>query len=187
MLTTDRLLLRPFTMEDAGPLQRLAGAREVALNTLMIPHPYPDGAAEEWIRGQGERAEGNRTFAISLESTGELLGAIGLVVTPEHRRAELGYWIGTPYWNRGYASEAAAAVVSWAFNSLGMDRIVAMVFARNPASGRILAKIGMRREGLLRQHVIKWDERVDVEIWGILRTEWESRAGASRETKIPVP
>lgn len=176
MLNTERLLLRPFLMDDSAALQRLAGAREVALNTLLIPHPYPDGAAEEWIEAQSERAEEHRALAITLRETSELVGVIGMVITPEHRRGELGYWIGTPYWNRGYASESARAMLARAFTTLALERVFAMVFSRNPSSGRVLEKIGMRREGLLRQHVIKWDERVDVEIWGMLRTEWEARS-----------
>ena len=180
MLKTERLLLRPFTIADAEDLQRLAGDREVARTTLLIPHPYPDGAAEEWIQFQSEKLEHQRPFAITLGQSGELIGAIGLVVDSAHRRAEMGYWIGVPYWNRGYASEAAAAIVGWGFEALELERVFAMHFSGNAASGRVLAKLGMTHEGSLRQHAIKWDQRVDVEMWGILREEWVARANGSR-------
>lgn len=179
MLETERLILRPFAITDATDVQRLAGAREVALNTMLIPHPYPDGAAEEWIRGQDGKAAPERVLAITLRTTGELLGAIGLRVNPEHQRAELGYWIGVPYWGRGYASEAGKAMLAWGFGTLGLELIFAMPFTRNPASGRVLAHLGMQHEGSLRKHVVKWDERVDVELWGILREEWKVRGEVS--------
>jgi [ribosomal protein S5]-alanine N-acetyltransferase len=169
-LTTERLLLRPFTLADAPAVQRLAGAREFALNTLLIPHPYPDGAAEAWI--SKPRDPNDVTFAITLRETGELLGAMGLVVGREHDRAEIGYWIAVEQWNRGYATEAAREVIRYGFEELNLNRIFAMYFARNAASGRVMQKLGMRQEGLLREHMVKWGERIDVELYGILRRDW---------------
>jgi ribosomal-protein-alanine N-acetyltransferase len=171
MLATERLVLRPFTLADAPAVQQLAGARAVALNTLLIPHPYPDGAAEEWISKHGERPD-DVNFAITLRESDDLIGAIGLIVAREHDRAEIGYWIGVPYWNNGYATEAARAVIDYGFARLGLRRIFALYFTRNPASGRVMRKLGMQREGMLRQHVLKWGERIDVEIYGVVREEW---------------
>lgn len=176
-LTTGRLLLRPFTIQDAPAVQRLAGDREIAANTVLIPHPYPEGAAEEWIRGHDEPSD-NDIFAIEShdsELAGELIGAIGLHVERFHQRAEIGYWLGVPYWGRGYATEAANAVVSYAFETHGLQRVFGFHFTRNPASGRVLAKAGLQREGTLRQHLVKWGERVDVDYYGILRGEWAAR------------
>jgi ribosomal-protein-alanine N-acetyltransferase len=170
-LMTPRLLLRPFTAGDAPVVQRLCAAREIAENTLLIPHPYPDGAAAGWISKHGENPN-SHVFAITLRDGGELLGAIGLDVTPAHDRGEIGYWMGVPYWSRGYVTEAARAVVGWAFEELGLKRVFAQHFTRNPASGRVMQKIGMKHEGSLRQHDKKWDQYVDVEVYGILRDEW---------------
>jgi RimJ/RimL family protein N-acetyltransferase len=159
-------------MEDAPRVQQLAGAREVALNTLSVPHPYPDGAAEEWIGSQAAKlADGVLTLAID---DGDLAGTIGLT-RKDHNRAELGYWIGVPYWGRGYATEAAEAMVRYGFEVLELNRIYAAYFARNAASGRVMQKIGMKHEGTLRQHHRKWDEYVDLEFYGILRSEWSLR------------
>ncbi|HUJ13861.1 MAG TPA: GNAT family N-acetyltransferase [Thermoanaerobaculia bacterium] len=169
MLKTERLLLRTFTIDDAPDVQRLAGAREVALNTLHIPHPYPDGAAEAWIEKQEEGAE----IVFAIEAEGQLAGAIGLVVDPTHDRGELGYWIGVPFWGRGYATEAGRAMVRFGFGEQKLQRIFAQVFSRNPASARVLEKIGMRHEGTLRHHLKKWGEYVDVECYGIIRGEFE--------------
>jgi [ribosomal protein S5]-alanine N-acetyltransferase len=164
-MKTARLTLRPLTLDDAPAVQQLAGAYEVALNTLMIPHPYPDGAAEAWIS-----LNDPHTFAID---DGQLVGAIGLVMKGDGL-AELGYWIGVPFWSRGYASEAAAEMLRYGFEECGLHRIFAAHFSRNPSSGRVLQKIGMKFEGTLRQHVKKWDEYLDVHHYGILREEWAS-------------
>lgn len=172
-LRTARLILRPFTKADAPALQRLAGAYKVALNTLLIPHPYPDGAAEEWIGRHDEDFEENRIHHFAIQADGELVGAMGLVIKGEGI-AEIGYWIGVPYWKRGYASEAAEEVVRYGFEECGMDRIFACHFLRNPASGRVLQKLGMQYEGTLRRHLVKWGERIDLAFYGILREEWEA-------------
>ncbi|MEK6371707.1 MAG: GNAT family N-acetyltransferase [Acidobacteriota bacterium] len=167
---TERLVLRPFTLADAPAVQRLAGAREIALNTLLIPYPYPEGAAEAWI--SKPRDPNDINFAITLRESGELVGAIGLVVGREHDRAEIGYWIAVEHWNRGYATEAARAVIRYGFEELNLNRIFAVHFARNAGSGRVMQKLGMRHEGSLREHLVKWGERIDVELYGILRGDW---------------
>ncbi|HEV8658729.1 MAG TPA: GNAT family N-acetyltransferase [Thermoanaerobaculia bacterium] len=170
-LRTSRLILRPFEIADAPRVQQLAGAREVALNTIHIPHPYPDGAAEEWISKHEQRIEeGEFSFAID---DGELVGAIGLHMKRGYERAEIGYWLGVPFWGRGYATEAVAAIIRYGFEELKLNRIYAGYFSRNAASGRVMEKSGMKYEGSLRQHVKKWDEYVDVIYYGILRSEWQ--------------
>ena len=138
-LETSRLTLRPFDLADAADVQRLAGAKEVASTTLTVPHPYEDGMAEAWIGAHQETFEKGKdvTFAITLEKNGALIGAISLnSINREHQRAEIGYWIGVPYWNRGYCTEAARAVVRYGFEVLALERIYAHHFRRNPASGR---------------------------------------------------
>jgi [ribosomal protein S5]-alanine N-acetyltransferase len=172
-LTTPRLLLRPFALGDAPDVQRLAGAREVASTTLNIPHPYAAGMAEQWIATHQESyARGEFViFAIVLRANQALIGATSLHIHRPHVQAELGYWIGTAYWNHGYCSEAAQAVLRYGFDVLGLHRIHASYMTRNPASGRVMQKIGMTYEGCLRQHVQKWGIFEDIAIYGILRSE----------------
>ncbi len=172
-LETDRLLLRSFTLDDVDAVQKLASAKEVAANTLTIPHPYTAKDAEEWIRPQREQFENgeNATFAITQKSSGELIGAIGLVINQEHQFAELGYWIGKPFWNQGYCTEAALTIIHYGFKSMGLHRIFARVFKRNPASGRVLEKAGMQYEGCLREAVYKWNHFEDLYVYGILASE----------------
>jgi ribosomal-protein-alanine N-acetyltransferase len=177
-LETVRLILRPFALSDAAEVQRLAGAREVAATTLTMPHPYEDGMAEAWIGTHQEDFEKGKglTFAITLRQNGALVGAISLGgISRQHQRAEIGYWIGLPYWNRGYCTEAARAALRYGFEALGLERIFGEHFTRNPASGRIMRKLGMTHEGCLRKHVKRWDVFEDLQAWGILKSEWKQR------------
>jgi ribosomal-protein-alanine N-acetyltransferase len=172
-ITTARLLLRPFTMADATDVQRLAGDRDVASTMASIPLPYEDGIAEQWIATHHRRFEQGTSLdlAITMAPGGTLVGAIGLRFEPEHDRAELGYWIGKPYWGRGYATEAARALVQYGFDRLGLHRIYARHLTRNPASGNVLHKIGMTHEGHRRQHEKKWGIREDDELYGMLKDD----------------
>ncbi len=172
-LTTARLVLRPFLLSDAAAVQRLAGEHAVADTTLSLPHPYPSGAAEQWIgthEGAWTRHE-SATLAITEPDAG-LIGAIALRIELMHRRAELGYWVGVPFWRQGHATEAARAMLEFGFTRLGLGRIYAHHMVRNPASGRIMQKLGMSHEGVLRRHFFRGDSAEDVSIWGLLRSEW---------------
>jgi len=175
-LETPRLLLRPFTIADAPTVQQLAGAHEIADTTLNIPHPYPDGAAEQWIAAHPAAfADGtSATFAIVLRAPNVLGGAISLRIEQRHQHAELGYWISVPYWNQGYTTEAATALLSYGFSVLQLHRIYARHLTRNPASGRVMQKLGMTFEGIQREHVINGTQFEDLACYGMLRREWSS-------------
>lgn len=169
-LDTERLLLRPFRATDASEVQRLAGDRRVAETTLTVPHPYPDGAAAVWIASHAPAfaARKRMTLAVTMKANGTLVGAIGLALERDHRRAELGYWIGVPWWNQGYATEAGRAVLVFGFEFLALHRIMARHLVRNPASGRVLEKLGMQPEGVLRHHVLKWGVFEDLAVYAVL-------------------
>lgn len=173
VLETDRLILRAYSLWDADDLQKLINDPDIASTTLNIPHPYGLEDAMEWIGHQMEKFENIELsqFAIT-HRDGYLIGGIGLNVHEEHESAELGYWIGKSYWGQGYCTEAAQAVLKYGFEVLGLNRIFAMHMTRNPASGRVMRKIGMRHEGHLRQDKKKWGEFEDFEIYGILRSDY---------------
>src|SRR4030042_366648 len=174
-LQSERLTLRPFVLDDAINVQRLAGDHSIADTTLNIPHPYEDGMAEQWISTHKMKFESgeNVHYAITLQSTEELIGAIGFVVINRRfDQAEVGYWIGRPYWNKGYCTEAGHTLLNYGFDDLMLNRIHAFHFRRNPASGRVMQKLGMIKEGLLRQHVKKWDVYEDIVTYGMLRQDW---------------
>ncbi|HEY4671539.1 MAG TPA: GNAT family N-acetyltransferase [Gemmatimonadaceae bacterium] len=179
-LTTERLTLRPFVADDAFDVERIAGQRQIADTTLNIPHPYPHGGAAEWIRLHAPAwIDGtSATFAIVGQKTGALMGAISLIIKREHQRAELGYWIAVDCWNRGYATEATRRILDFGFETLGLHRIESRHFLRNPASGRVMQKSGMKQEGIERDLVMKWDHFESLALYSILEPEWR----ASRTT-----
>ncbi len=181
---TERLILRAFTLMDAPEVQRLAGEWQVARALLSVPHPYEEGMAEEWISEQHppfERGEGVN-FAVVLRERGELCGSCGLLINSRDANAELGYWIGVPYWGQGYATEAAREVVRYGFEQLGLHRIYAAHFGNNPASGRALRKIGMSYEGTRREHHRKWGEYKDRVEYGLLVGEWRAAQRCSTQS-----
>lgn len=162
-------------LSDAPRVQQLAGDKAIAATTSLIPHPYPDGEAERWISAHAASfaAGASARFAITRRDDHLLIGAIGLEIHPKHNRAEVGYWVGQEYWGQGYATEALRAILTYGF-SLGLHRIWAEHFAHNPASGRVMQKVGMSHEGTLRHHMVKWDQAVDCEVYGILSSEFSS-------------
>ena len=114
------------------------------------------------------------TMRVSLPHFGQ---AVDFVVSmSEHRRAELGYWLGVPYWGKGYATEASQEILRFGFETLKLRRIYASYVTENPTSGRVLEKIGMRYEGILRSHICKWDVFHDLVFYGILHDEFRARS-----------
>jgi RimJ/RimL family protein N-acetyltransferase len=177
-LTTERLTLRPFVLEDAWDVERLAGMREIADTTLNIPHPYPVGAATRWIEGHPLAwADGTgATFAIVETDTGKLTGAVSLMsIHLEHRRAELGYWIAVNRWNKGFATEATATIFDFGFENLGLHRIESRHFVRNPASGKVMQKLGMQQEGIERDSAMKRGRYESMVRYAILEHEWKAK------------
>ena len=148
-LRTERLLLRDFLHEDAPAIVRLAGAREVAATTLRIPHPYTLADAETFFRLRAEATFGY-SFAITLLDSGELCGAVGLHPDAVHPRAELGYWIGVPYWGHGYATEAARAARTWGREGAGVPRLISLIAPHNVRSIRVADKLGAAAERTIR-------------------------------------
>ena len=171
VLRTSRLVLRPFALSDAGMIQQLAGDELVADTTLNMPHPYLDGMAESWILTREAEWKSGTLVAFAIEESGELRGTISLRLAPAHRRAETGYWIGRAWWGRGFATEAVCAILDFAFDQLKLNRVEATHFTRNPASGRVMEKAGMTREGLHRERFLKNGRFEDVVQYAILATD----------------
>jgi len=137
------VVLRTMELADAPRVQLLAGERAVAETTALIPHPYPDGAAEEWITIQARDWSMGKEYTYAIEADSLLVGVVGLRPAAAERE-NLGYWIGRPYWGRGYATAAARAAIALAFSFLDVEQLTASHLTRNPASGRVMEKCGMR-------------------------------------------
>ena len=169
-IRTTRLVLRPLDRAHLDHMLPLISAREIAATTLRIPHPYTRQDAEQYFEVMEAEIEKGKMLRLSIfvASSDEYCGSVGLHIEREHERAEMGYWIGVPYWGRGYASEATQATVAYGFRELGLNRIYATVFEGNTASRRVAEKAGMSYEGCMRQHVNKWGRFLDVEMYGVL-------------------
>jgi RimJ/RimL family protein N-acetyltransferase len=143
VLKTERLALRAPRRADAKAIARFAGDRRIAENTLRIPHPYGVDDAEQFIAAVN-RQDGETTFVITLGD--EVIGACGI----EARQSgpEIGYWLGVPFWGRGYATEAVRAVIDHAFGTLGHEALQSGARVSNPASRRVLEKCGFQWTGV---------------------------------------
>ncbi|MGA7432302.1 MAG: GNAT family N-acetyltransferase [Xanthobacteraceae bacterium] len=171
VLETERLVLRAPRLADAKAIARHVNDRRIAENTARIPHPYGVADAEQFL-AEVNRQDGKATFAIVLK--GEIIGMCGL--EPREAAAELGYWLGVPYWNRGYGTEAVRAVIDHAFGDLAHDALQAGARVSNPASRRVLEKCGFQWTGvgLYRIRAIKSSApldrfRLDRGLWASLK------------------
>ncbi|MET0681689.1 MAG: GNAT family N-acetyltransferase [Burkholderiales bacterium] len=187
-IETARLRLRAFRLADAAELQRLAGDRQVAEGTLL-PHPYEGGTARAWIWEQAlAYAAGNGIdFAIERAEDTALVGAIGLEIDRVGACSKLGYWLGRPYWGRGYATEAVSAVIGYGFAVLELERVCAPRFRWNAASARVLEKAGLAQEGSRREYVAARGREETIETHGILRWEWAARPTQAIAPAAPYP
>lgn len=143
--TTQRLLLRPFTLDDAPRVTELADDPHVSATTLSLSHPYTLGMAEQWIQTHPKEYQEHEVIvlALILLNTDELIGTIGLQKTSNLHHADVGYWIGAMYWGNGYCTEALVALIQYGFNHMDYHKISGEYFSSNPASGRVMQKAGM--------------------------------------------
>ncbi len=147
-LATGRLVLRPFVMGDAPSVQHLLGTEDLAKQTLNLPYPFPEGAAEIWIQSTLDdlKAKQGCTLAVERREYEGLMGAVGLIADHKNPgRAELGYWIGRTYWGNGFATEAVQRLVQYGRAQLSLTDIWARAFSENQASIRVLEKAGFRQ------------------------------------------
>src|SRR5690554_6346506 len=133
--------------------------------------------AEEWIETHAENFDEDRilTLAITQKEEKYLIGAISIGFNNNYDRGELAYWVGKKYWSNGYCTEAALGIMEYGFKKMNLNRIYACHLGKNPASGKVMKKIGMKYEGVLRQHVKKWDEYEDLLYYGLLKEEYNQK------------
>jgi protein-S-isoprenylcysteine O-methyltransferase Ste14 len=163
-ILTSLILLRTF-LEDKTLHKELEGYEAYAqkVRYRLLPGVW------QVLFEAGEQC----VSAIVLRDTGELVGAMGLEIVRWFERAKVGFWIGIPYWSRGYCTEAGRAVLEYGFIVLVLKPIHASHFTRNPASGLVLQELGMKHEGYARQHVKKWEKFEGLKLYRILKEEWK--------------
>jgi ribosomal-protein-alanine N-acetyltransferase len=177
-LQTERLTLRPFTDADGDALYALHSNAHV-LRYWDSP-PWTDRArADRFIATCRQLADEGSGARVALErSDGTFIGWCGLTRwNPDYRSASLGYCLGEAAWGHGYATEAARALLQWAFDTLDLNRVQAEADTRNAASARVLEKLGFVHEGTLREDCIVSGEVSDSWVFGLLRREWRPPAG----------
>lgn len=169
-ITTERLILRPFEISEAQRICELCNNYNIYKNTLTLPYPYPIESALSWIPTHEENFRNDKLydFAVTNKLTGELFGAIGLSNNQKHKNGEIAYWIGEEYWGNGYATEAVRAVINFAFSEKGYHKVWGRFFATNPSSGKVMEKVGMIKEGVQAEQVIKEDNYQDLIYYGII-------------------
>lgn len=171
MITTERLVLRLFQTSDAEAVAALCNNYQIYKNTLYLPYPYSLNDALSWMEHHYDNfmADKSYEFAVTDKDSGEVLGAIALSNHPRFNQGELAYWIGEPYWGNGYATEAAQSILQFAFEEKKLHKVFARYFASNAASGKVMEKIGMKKEGTLQDHVMKDGKYKDLVYYGIVK------------------
>jgi len=181
VLETERLTLRAPKLEDAKHVAALANDKRIAENTRRIPHPYSRADAEDFIASanlpkgvlhKGGLHKGDINFLITTR-TGVPVGACGLAM-PDDGVPEIGYWIGTKFWGRGYATEAARAVIDFAFTELDYDTLQAGARVTNPASRRILEKCGFQWTGVGLYRILALNSSAPIDRFRLDRSLWMS-------------
>ncbi len=169
-ITSSRLTLRAFTLDDSDMVAKLCHNKKIYDMTSSLPYPYTIEMAKSWIeRHETWHQELQRfEWAIVHTQTNQLIGAIGLGYNRNHHHGEVGYWLGEPYWNQGYTSEALQSVIEWAFNKQQYHRILARHFTFNQASRKVMEKAGLTYEGSMVDHLLKNGQYVTLDCLSII-------------------
>jgi len=170
MITTERLVLRLFQASDAETVAKLCNNYNIYKSTLYLPYPYSLNDALSWIERHYDyfMEDISYEFAVTDKETGELYGAIALSNNKRFNQGEIAYWIGEQYWGKGYATEAAQSILQFGFEEKKLHKVFARFFSSNPASGKVMKKIGMTQEGILKDHIIKDGKYEDLVFYGVI-------------------
>jgi RimJ/RimL family protein N-acetyltransferase len=180
VLETKRLALRAPRLEDAKTVATLANDRRIAENVARIPHPYKMADAKTFIGG-ANKADGEAVLLITLRDE-TVIGACGIV--PHELGAELGYWLGVPYWGKGYATEALHAVIDYAFTDLDHVALQAGARVTNPASRRVLEKCGFQWTGVGLYRIRAINSSAPIDRFRLERKIWSALKGWGRMKRV---
>lgn len=170
-LRTERLILRPLRLSDFDDAYEFANDPEWA-RFLTVPQPFTRQEAEKSLaQSVLSPRDTNPTFAIELDK--KVVGTVRVDVEKTDSIASVHYFLARSQWNKGLMTEAVAAVVTWGFSEFDLAKVYSFADVRNVGSWRVMEKVGMTREGMLRGHHVIRGERCDFFYYGILRDEWE--------------
>jgi ribosomal-protein-alanine N-acetyltransferase len=173
-IVTERLVIRRFTYDDISDVLRFASQPSVAKVTAQRIQASEEGVKKYIdLQNSYQPFEEDRVFELAIErkEDGKVIGLLGLI-RQDQRQGEMGWVLGVEYRGQGYATEAARALMDYGFNSLGLHRIQADTSTDNPAAWRVMERLGMRREGMLRGAVYEGGKWVDRYVYGVLADEW---------------
>lgn len=179
VLETERLTLRAPRHDDVKAIAILANDRRIAANTARIPHPYGVADAEQFIASVNKR-DGETCFVMMLD--GKLIGACG--IDPREDSPELGYWLGAPYWSRGFTTEAVRAVIDYAFGDLKHETLQAGARVSNPASRRVLEKCAFQWTGVRLTRIRAINSAAPVDRFRLDRGLWLSLKAWGRVRRV---
>ncbi|ASW75186.1 GNAT family acetyltransferase [Chryseobacterium piperi] len=172
VIETERLVLSQLEETDLPYIVEYLQEKVFSKLTANIPYPYSEKDAEFWLKSSREAFENQSGYIFAIrDKSRKIIGTIGVHDRGDDK-AELGYWLAVPFWNKGYVTEAALAVVEFAFKELGYNKIFATHFFHNPSSGRIMEKIGMQQEAVLKQHLKKDGEYFDIPMYSIFKNKY---------------
>ena len=172
ILSTTRLILSQPTVADTEDvILQMNSTSEISENTLTLPFPYHKQHADYWFQMAEFSFKKKEAFIFGIREKEnlKLIGAIGLHLDIENHKAEVGYWLGKSFWNKGYVSEALQKVLKFGFEELNLNKIYASHFLHNPASGKVLEKNGFVYEGTLYQEIFKNNQFLDIKRYGFLK------------------
>ena len=178
VLETERLVLRAPRLGDAKVVKTLANDRRIAENTARIPHPYKLSDAEDFISSANRSNE--TVFLITARDV--VIGACGFAQVDRHP-PEIGYWLGTKYWGKGYATEAVRALIDHAFTDLDSEALQAAARVTNPASRRVLEKCGFQWTGVQLHRFEAIGSSTPVDCFKLTRGVWSSLKNWASSTR----
>lgn len=180
-LTSKRLILRAPSIVDIPQLTKLANNKNISTMLAGMPHPYITEDAEAFIEKTNQKYQQQKSvqYAIIDAKTQQLIGVVGFSISHVHNHVTLGYWLGEKYWGEGFMSEACATLMEYAFMHLNVYRVASHHFHTNPASGKVMKKIGLLYEGKRLGHFKKGKEYLDICDYGLLASAYKEGAKSS--------
>lgn len=183
VIETERLILRPLRLDDASAMyNNWASDDEVSQYVTWPTHANLQETQEllaSWVKAYQE--DDFYTWGMEIKATGQLIGTFAFVgFSDRDQVAELGYCLGKDWWNQAYTTEAGQAILAFGFNQVGLNRIQAVHDVRNPASGRVMEKLGMTLEGVIRQARLVKGQFVSINLYGLLAQDWRMNRGSLR-------